>query len=101
MSTTDDHKTIDISLEVDPELNYLPWKVSVENFTASKATVIAPSGLLTDILTDVQWNALPLNRSTSPGGTVAITPRPVLPLHVPIVMGMTNAAISVVKYENE
>ena len=66
MSTTDEHKTIDITMEVDPELNYLPWKVSVENFAASKATVIAPSGLLTDILTDVQWDALPLNRSTRP-----------------------------------
>jgi hypothetical protein len=37
MATTDDNKTIDISLECDPELNYLQWRVSVENFAASKA----------------------------------------------------------------
>jgi hypothetical protein len=46
MTTADDNKTIDISLECDPELNYLPWRVSVENFAASKATVIAPTELL-------------------------------------------------------
>ena len=101
MSTTDEHKTIDITMEVDPELTYLPWKVSVENFAASKAIVIAPSGLLTDILTDIQWDALPLNRVVSPGGTVTIMPRPTLPTHIPITMGMTNSAISVAKYENE
>ncbi len=93
--------SIDISLECDPELNYLPWKVSVENFAASKATIIAPTGLLTDILSDTQWDNLPLNRSTSPGGTLAVAPRPVPPTHSPITMGMTNAAISVAKYENE
>jgi hypothetical protein len=32
MATADDNKTVDISLECDPELNYLPWRVSVENF---------------------------------------------------------------------
>jgi hypothetical protein len=93
MSTSDDHQSIDISLECDPELNYLPWKVSVENVAASKATIIAQTGLLTDILSDNQWDNLPLNRSTSPGGTLAT--------HSPITMGMTNAAISVAKYENE
>jgi hypothetical protein len=101
MATADDSKTIDISLECDPELNYLPWRVSVENFVASKATVIAPTGLLTDILSDQQWDNLPLNRSASPGGTMTIAPRPALPTHIPITMGMTNATISVAKYENE
>ncbi len=84
-----------------PELNYLPWKVSVENFAASKATIIAPTGLLTDILSDTQWNNLPLNRATSPGGTLTIALRPVPPTQSPITMGMTNATISVNKYENE
>ncbi len=49
MSSSDDNnKSIDTSLEHDPELNYLPWKVSVENFVANKATIITPTGLLTD-----------------------------------------------------
>jgi hypothetical protein len=83
MLTADDNKTIDISLlECDPELSYLPWIVSVENFAASKATVIAPTGLLTEILSDSQWDTLPLNRWASPGGTVTIAPRLALPTHI-------------------
>ena len=102
MSSSDDNnKSIDTSLEHEPELNYLPWKVSVENFAANKATIITPTGLLTDILSDSQWDILPLNRATSPGGTLTIAPRPVAPTHVPITMGMTNAVISVAKYDNE
>ena len=93
--------TITESLEFEPELNYLAWKVSVETFASSKATIISPSGLLTDILTDVEWDALSLNRATSPGGTLTIAARPVPPAHNPITMGMTNAAISVAKYDNE
>ncbi len=100
MSTIDD-QSIDIALECDPELNYLLWKVSVENFAASKATIIAPTGLLTDILSYTQWNNLPLNRATLPGETLTIALRPVPPTHSPITMGMTNATISVTKYENE
>jgi hypothetical protein len=100
MSTADDNKIIDISLECEPERNCLPWRVS-ENFAASKATVIAPTGLLTDILSYSQWDALPLNRSASPGGTVTIALQLTLPTHIPITMGITNAAISVAKYENE
>jgi hypothetical protein len=42
-----------------------------------------------------------MNRTTSPGGTLTIAPRPVPPVHVPITIGMTNAAISVAKYANE
>jgi hypothetical protein len=101
MSTTESSSDINVSLECEPALNYLPWRVSVENDVANKATIIAPTGLLTDILSDTQWHALPLNRSTSPGGTLTITPRPTLPTHIPITMGMTNATVSVAKYEND
>ena len=101
MSTTESNSDINVTLECEPALNYLPWRVSVENHAANKATIIAPTGLLTDILSDTQWDALLLNRSTSPGGTLTIAPRPVLPTHIPITMGMTNATISVAKYEND
>jgi hypothetical protein len=102
MSTTESND-INVSLECEPALNYLPWWVSVENHAANKATIIAPTPteLLTDILSDPQWNALPLNRSNSPGGTLTIAPRPTLLTHMPITMGMTNATISVAKYEND
>ena len=100
-NTSDATAAITESLEFEPELNYLTWKVGVETFAASKATLISPSGLLTDILTDEEWNATSLNRATSPGGTLTIAPRPVPPVHSPISIGMTNAAISVAKYDNE
>ncbi len=54
--------TITESLEFEPELNYLAWKVSVKTFASSKATIMSPSGLLTEILTDAEWDALSLNR---------------------------------------
>jgi hypothetical protein len=51
---TSSSATITESLEFEPELNYLAWKVSVETFASSKATIISSSGLLTDILTDAE-----------------------------------------------
>ena len=101
MTTTDQLAAITESLEFEPELNYLTWKVSVENLAASKATIVDPTGLLSEILTDTEWDNSTLNRSNSPGGTLSIKPRPVAPAHTPIVMGMTNAAISVAKYDND
>ena len=59
------------SLEFEPELNYLSWKVGVENLAASKATIMASSGLLTEILNDSEWDNQTLNRSPSPGGASA------------------------------
>ncbi len=101
MATADQLAAITESLEFEPELNYLTWKVSVEKVAASKATIVDPTGLLTEILTDTEWENSTLNRSNSPGGTLIIKPRPIAPVHTPIVMGMTNAQISVAKYDNE
>jgi hypothetical protein len=63
MTTNDLPSKITESLEFEPELNYLSWKVSVENFAASKATIMASSGLLTEILNDSEWDNQMLNRS--------------------------------------
>ncbi len=85
MTIPDQQHAITDSLEFEPELNYLTWKVSVENFAASKATIMEPTGLLSEILSDTEWNNLALNRTNSPGGTPTIKPRPVAPAHTPIV----------------
>ncbi len=95
---TDD---IGLSLEHDPELLYWTWKVHVENAASNMATLVQPTGLLSQVLNDPEWDAYAANRSLSPGGTLAIVPRPLAPLHEPIVGGMTNAAISVAKYTND
>jgi hypothetical protein len=75
--------------------------VGVENYTANKATIVETTGLLGSILSDPDWNACSLNRSNSPGDTLTIAPRPALPIHVPVTAGMTNAQISVAKYNND
>jgi hypothetical protein len=58
-------------------------------------------GSLTLILKDPAWATYPPNRSISPGGTIHIAQRPVIPAHVPITAGMLNAQISVAKYDND
>ena len=100
-SSTDLLCDIGSSLEHEPELHYFLWKVGVEDCASRNATIVEPTGLLTTILTDLEWDALPMNRTASPGGTVTIAARPVPPVHVPITIGITNAAISVAKYANE
>ena len=90
-----------VSMELDPELMFFTWKVGVENYAANKATIVEPTGLLSTILTDAEWQACALNRTHSPGGTLAVAPRPLPPIHVPITGGMTNSAISVAKYNND
>ena len=101
MDTTNDKSDININLEEDPELSYFTWKVQVEDVASNAATLVEPTGLLTLIVKDPAWEAYPPNQSVSPGGTLHIAPRPVIPAHVPITGGMTNAQISVAKYAND
>ena len=103
MTTSSDNLDADtlVSMELDPELMFFTWKVGVENYAANKATIVEPTGLLSAILTDLEWDACALNRAYSPGGTLNIAPRPAPPTHVPITAGMTNANISVAKYSND
>ncbi len=101
MTSTDTLYDINASLEHEPELHYFLWKVGAEDSASRQATLVEPTGILTTILADSEWDALPMNRTTSPGGTLTIAPRPVPPVHIPITIGMTNAAISVAKYANE
>ncbi len=77
---------IGISFEHDPELMYWTWKVHTEDAAANLAT---------------KWDAYPANRSASPNGTITVAPRPAAPAHEVIVGGMTNAQISVAKYNND
>ena len=92
---------IGISLEHDPELMYWTWKVHTEDAAANLATIVETTGLLSEMLTDEEWDAYPANRSASPGGTVTVAARPAAPAHEVIVGGMTNAQISVAKYNND
>ena len=88
-------------MENDPELMFFTWKVGIENYAANKATIVEPTGLLSSILSDPEWDSCSLNRNHSPGGTLTIAPRPAPPVHMPITAGMTNANIAVAKYNND
>ena len=101
MDATNDSSTINTNLEEDPELSYFTWKVQAKDGASNAATLVESTGLLTLLVNDPTWAAYPPNRSVSPGGTVHIAPRPVIPAHVPITAGMTNAQISVAKYSND
>ncbi len=92
---------IGISLEHDPELMYWTWKVHAEDAAANLATIVQPTGLLSEMLTDEEWAAYPANRTSSPNGTVTVVRRPVAPAHEVIAGGMTSEQISVAKYNNE
>ena len=78
-----------VSMEHDPELMFFTWKVGIENYAANKATIVEPTGLLSSILSDPEWDSCSLNRNHSPGGTLTIAPRPAPPVHMPITAGMT------------
>ena len=101
MATDPTDTTFTINLEEDPEIAYFTWKVEAEDVASNAATVVEPTGLLTLIMKDNEWATYPPNRTTSPGGTITIAPRPVIPAHTPITAGMLNATISVAKYNND
>jgi hypothetical protein len=89
-------------MDTDPELAFFTWKVNVEDVAAGATTLVQPTpGLLSILLSDVDWNTYEANRSTSPNGTVTVAARPTPPTHVPIAAGMTGNAVAVAKYANE
>jgi hypothetical protein len=88
-------------MSTDPELAFFTWKVNVEGVAAGEGTLVQPTGLLSILLSDEDWNKYETNRRTSPGGTVIVAPRPTPSTHVPIVAGMTSNAVAVAKYVNE
>ena len=108
MSTKDSTElyAIATTMDVDPEINYFGWRLNVEDVAAGAATLIAPTGLLTSVMTDPEWDAYPANISTTPATANAraqtvIAARPVEPTHREIRNGMTGPQIAVVKYGND
>jgi hypothetical protein len=103
MTTTIDPLANEIGccLEHEPELIFFTWKVQVQKLAANKATLVDPSGLLTVVLDQAEWDAHIANRLVVADGSVGVAPRPTEPVHIPITNGMTNAQISVAKYSND
>ena len=68
MSTKDstDLYAIATTMDVDPEINYFGWRLNVEDVAAGAATLIEPTGLLTTVMSDAQWDAYPDNITITP-----------------------------------
>jgi hypothetical protein len=74
---------IGISLEHDPELSYWSWKINTENTVANMATLVHPTGLLNDVLTDQEWTDYPANRTVSPEARLPLPRAPPNPNMIP------------------
>jgi hypothetical protein len=65
-STTDQY-TFATILDVDPEINYFPWRLKVDDVAAGAATLTEPTGLFTVVTNDANWRAYPENIVTDNG----------------------------------
>jgi hypothetical protein len=108
MTTTESANQYHIAttLDIDPDINYFGWKLNVEDVAAGAATLIEPTGLLTTVMGDSQWDAYPGNVTVTPaqGNTPATTTnaqRSVEPKHKTIAAGMTGPQKTVIKYGND
>ena len=75
---------IECCLEHEPELIFFTWKVQVQNLAANKETLVDPSGLLTVVLDQTEWDAHIANRLVAADGSVAVAPRPTEPVQNPL-----------------
>ncbi len=50
-----EHHDISVNLENEAELNILSWRLEVQAIASSLATIVTPTGLLTQVLTDQEW----------------------------------------------
>jgi hypothetical protein len=91
-----DQFSIATTLDEHPAINFSAWKLSVEDVASGAATLINPTGLLTTVMTDAEWDVYPANITAN-----GITARPTETLHTSIVAGMTGRTISIHRYGND
>ena len=60
------------TLDQDPNVNFFPWEMDVQDVAAGMAKSLHDQGLLSAILTDEQWAAHPGNSVVDQNGTVQI-----------------------------
>ena len=101
MTTTIKNVEILATLDEDPHVSFFPWEMEVQDIAASMAKSLHPQGLLSDILTDVQWAAYPGNSTLDANGQTQIAARFQLPVYVDIVNTMTNVELYVAKAGND
>jgi hypothetical protein len=78
------------SLEDEPHVSFYPWELDVRNTEASLCKAITPRGLLSLVLTDLQWDAYAANISVDPNGQTVIAARYTTPAYVEVNDTMTT-----------
>ena len=69
-STSDTQLIIKQTLDTDPEINFIPCELNIQDIAATKARNLHPRGLLSLVLNQNQWNTHALNTSIVDGHAV-------------------------------
>ena len=89
-----------LTLDTDPEINFIPWELNIQDVAATKARNLHPRGLLSLVLNKHQWDTHALNTSIVDGQTV-IANRFVLPDYQEVSEEMTASQITVARIRNK
>jgi hypothetical protein len=98
--TSDPQLTIKQTLDIDPEINFIPWELNIQDVAATKARNLHARGLLSLVLNQHQWNTHALNTSIVDGHAV-IAARFVLPDYQEVSEDMSASQITVARIRNK
>ncbi len=57
MPSTNDAQLRKQTLDIDPEINFIPWELNIQYVAAATARSMHPRGLLSLVLNQIQWNS--------------------------------------------
>jgi hypothetical protein len=99
-STSDTQLIIKQTLDTDPEINFIPWELNIQDVVATKARNLHARGLLSLVLNQKQWDAHALNISIVDGHAV-IADRFLLPDFQQVSEEMIASQITVARIKNK
>ncbi len=99
-ATSDTQLSIKQILDTDPEINFIPWELNIQDVAATKARNLHPRGLLSLVLNQHQWDTHALNTSIVDGQAV-IANRFVLPNYQEVSEEMNASQITVARIRNK
>ncbi len=99
-ATSDTQLSIKQTLDTDPEINFIPWELNIQDVAATKAHNLHPQGLLSLVLNQHQWDTHALNTSIV-DGQAAIANRFVIPDYQEVSEEMNASQITVARIRNK
>jgi hypothetical protein len=88
------------TLDTDPEINFIPWELNIQDVVATKERNLHSRGLLSLVLNQHQWDTHALNTSIVDAHAV-IASRFVLPDYQEVNEEMTASQITVARIRNK